>query len=157
LKERKRLRALALLARDDKATDRPWYAPPIPVDTEIRDGVLYEQWDNWSWYPFDYSDRWRVYFIQAGSSGPVKIGTSPNPNKRKTELQPGNPELLVLIADVAGDIRLEHAAHRKLKHLRMHGEWFRPESDLFAVIEELKTNLGGLTSWRDWVPNGGGE
>jgi hypothetical protein len=80
-----------------------------------------------------------VYFIQSGNSGPVKIGFAADPESRMRGLQTGHPEKLRILAVLRNvSQRMEKNLHSRFGHLRMHGEWFRPESDLMTYIGELK-------------------
>lgn len=77
----------------------------------------------------------RVYFIQAGEGGPIKIGRSVHPMKRLLSLQTGASEPLSLLATIpAAGPRLEKELHREFAHLRLYGEWFAPGEDLINFI-----------------------
>ena len=77
-----------------------------------------------------------VYFIQEGTDGPIKIGTSENPRKRLKHLQTGHPKELVLMGAIDGDREKEFELHQKFDYLRLNGEWFKPDSDLLLTIAE---------------------
>lgn len=80
-----------------------------------------------------------VYFIRAGSEGPIKIGfTGGKPSARLAALQTGNHETLVLIAVVPAPPTLEGELHRRFDHLRGVGEWFSPGPDLLALIDGIR-------------------
>src|SRR5260370_32146528 len=73
-----------------------------------------------------------LYAIQQGDGGPIQLGASENRTKRLAALQrsSGIPlRLLLATRHVA-----EPAAQRRFRHLRIDGEWFRPEADLLAWI-----------------------
>jgi hypothetical protein len=80
-----------------------------------------------------------TYFIR-GPEG-IKIGKSFSPRKRKIELQPGSATELKLLVAVPATTIAERDAQSKFRHLRMIGEWFRPEQELLDFIDELKANL----------------
>ena len=82
----------------------------------------------------------KVYFIQSGPGGAVKIGKARDPHKRMIELQVGNPKKLRLLHEIdcgtcsAAD-RMEKRIHDRLRtknskgktgkhHIR--GEWYKP-------------------------------
>jgi Meiotically Up-regulated Gene 113 (MUG113) protein len=65
-----------------------------------------------------------VYFIQSGTTGPVKIGTSKSPARRTGELQTGNPRELILRHVIPGDRDVEEQLHDRFKAARIRGEWF---------------------------------
>jgi hypothetical protein len=67
----------------------------------------------------------KLYAIEAGRGGPIKIGVARNPEKRLKELQTGNPHRLNILS-VAPDGWMERHMHWRLREARMHGEWFRP-------------------------------
>jgi hypothetical protein len=65
-----------------------------------------------------------VYFIQAGQSGPIKIGIAIDVRKRLLALGCGSPEKLFLRATIPGGQKLERRLHRALRDHRLEGEWF---------------------------------
>jgi len=81
-----------------------------------------------------------TYFI-LGSEG-IKIGQSFSPRSRMRDLQPGSATPFKLLLAVPYSLIPEPEAHKKFKHLRMMGEWFRPEQELLDFIEGLKPNRG---------------
>lgn len=70
-----------------------------------------------------------VYFARRGDL--VKIGWSSDPAVRAAVLN------ATLLATVPGDGRTEHAMHLAFAHLHVTGEWFRAESDLLTVINNI--------------------
>lgn len=84
-------------------------------------------------------DIWSsVYFIESGSGGPIKIGSTQNVARRVKILQTGNPEKLNLLHWTTGGNALELHLHEEFKEFHIHGEWFRPENKLTHLIDELK-------------------
>jgi hypothetical protein len=80
-----------------------------------------------------------VYFVQAGGSGtPIKIGWSKYPYARRSGLQTGHHDKLVIVGKFPGTADDERALHRRFAALRLEGEWLRPEPELLAFIEEVK-------------------
>lgn len=76
-----------------------------------------------------------IYFIQAGTNGPIKIGQTSNGIKeRMAQLQTGCPYELKLIWLYTGDDFTEQDLHKEFAHERVRGEWFRPTKDLFSFI-----------------------
>lgn len=79
----------------------------------------------------------KIYFIQAGDAGPVKIGLAMNPEQRRTELQTASHERLHIRATVVGDLGTEQGFHRFYRREHVRGEWFRPSLRLKAFVEHL--------------------
>jgi hypothetical protein len=82
----------------------------------------------------------KVYFVQWGDSGPIKIGTTTKDVKERVRhLQTGIPEKLILRAIMDGGRDIERALHRMFSHLKLRrrGEWFTPERELLDYIEHL--------------------
>lgn len=78
-----------------------------------------------------------TYFI-AGPDA-IKIGRSTQPRARMRDLQAANGSELTLMVAVPFDQLPEWEAHQKFKHLRLHGEWFRPTKELLNFIEALRS------------------
>lgn len=83
------------------------------------------------------TDGQRVYFIQAGKRGPIKIGVARNIRKRLDALQTASPYRLRLRASVFGDERTEAAYHRMFDEHRMSGEWFKPARAIRTEIDTI--------------------
>lgn len=75
-----------------------------------------------------------VYMIQAGESGPVKIGKANKPLHRMTHLQTGHYETLRLIRVVSGGLPEETWLRVHFQHLHMRGEWHRYCPTMLAVM-----------------------
>lgn len=81
-----------------------------------------------------------VYAIQAGESGPIKIGRASDPAKRRTELQAGHYEVLRLIAVIdpgRSAQKTEKALHASLVEHRIRGEWFHPHPEVLELVAGL--------------------
>lgn len=78
-----------------------------------------------------------VYFIQAGSNGPIKIGYSSNVAKRIETLQTGNAISLRLLASFSHPQapNIERTLHEMFGDLRMEGEWFRYDARIVNLID----------------------
>jgi uncharacterized protein YozE (UPF0346 family) len=84
----------------------------------------------------------KIYFIQAASSGAIKIGHShsaKNVEKRRASLQTAHPEPLRLLAVMDGDRKTEAELHRRFSHHHLGGEWFAPHQELIAFISVLRS------------------
>jgi hypothetical protein len=84
---------------------------------------------------------YNVYFIQEQHSGLIKIGKAIDVNKRKVELQMGNPYELKLLAvwRQCGQ-RIEKEFHLRFKSDKVRGEWFKPSDEMTTLIEEIRNN-----------------
>lgn len=81
-----------------------------------------------------------IYFIQ-NSEGPIKIGYSKNVKTRFESLQSSNPDTLILLAEVKGNKTMEQELHNKFSHLKIRGEWFKPERELTEHIQFLMNRI----------------
>jgi len=89
----------------------------------------------------------RLYFIQHGNKGPIKIGFTRDPvGYRLQNLQPGTPIELKLLfyKETLPDVPrtqahpLEKYLQRKFSDSRIRGEWFNPTMDLIThIIQEI--------------------
>lgn len=79
-----------------------------------------------------------IYFIQAGSDGPIKVGKAVDPEKRLRMLQTGATETLRLLAVVPGDYEREAKIHRDLKPYRQRGEWFASTPEVLTYLSSLR-------------------
>ena len=76
-----------------------------------------------------------VYFIRpVGAAGPVKIGYSSDVAQRLESLQGGSPLPLEIVAIIERPQCYESALHWRLSESRIHGEWFRPDPDVLALV-----------------------
>lgn len=83
-----------------------------------------------------------VYFVQAESGGPVKIGVSRKPAKRLAALQTASYDPLRILGILLSgrDGWSEAAMHERFKADRLHGEWF-------CVSEELNDFVVARFGW----------
>lgn len=75
-----------------------------------------------------------VYFVQATLSKMIKIGLTSEKSlaSRLGALQIGCPEELKLLKLI--DTHTEGQVHKKFAHLRVRGEWFKPNQELLDFI-----------------------
>ncbi len=80
-----------------------------------------------------------VYFLEATGTGLVKIGKATgDPKSRVAWLQTGSAAELRLLHWIEGRNKGDEAAlHRRFKHLRVRGEWFRFEGELAEYVKAL--------------------
>lgn len=78
----------------------------------------------------------KTYFLQGEITKAIKIGKTVGPvDWRCKEIQAYSPDTLVVLKYVVDN--LEEYCHAKFAHLRMHGEWFRPDPELLEFISKL--------------------
>jgi hypothetical protein len=76
-----------------------------------------------------------IYFAQAPTGGPIKIGQTIRLSLRLAQLLAEHGSLVVL-AVLDGSFPEENALHRRFSSLRQQGEWFRPDEDLLDFIRQ---------------------
>jgi len=84
---------------------------------------------------FSCSAPW-VYFIQAKSGGPIKIGKAANVRRRLKALQSASPEKLKILG--ATRVLSEPEVHRMFWKERIRGEWFEPSPALLRFIDAVR-------------------
>lgn len=77
-----------------------------------------------------------TYFIRVDDA--IKIGFATNFNRRLSGLQTAHEKPIVVLAVVPASMADEFKTHQLFAHLRIRGEWFRPEQDLLDFIDALK-------------------
>ena len=87
-----------------------------------------------------------IYFIKATVSQAIKIGYSANPEKRLSELQTGNPDKLLLLGTIRGNVDVEAQLHAQFVQHRLEGEWFSGDViekvlDLIAADKERRRQI----------------
>jgi hypothetical protein len=94
-------------------------------------------------WPLPKSGPSGVYFIQAESGGPIKIGHSDDPTLRLKSLQTAHPYRLVLLLSVPASTGTEAALHKRFATYRLRGEWFRPVRPLREMIRHWRSTSEG--------------
>lgn len=87
--------------------------------------------------PKPYSPRpeeGQIYFLLAPASNRVKIGFAVDPRRRLKAIMTGCPEPAELIGTMQGTRADERALHKRFKHLRVTGEWFRFDQTLSRFV-----------------------
>lgn len=84
----------------------------------------------------------RIYFIQQGTSGPIKIGQAIDVEKRLLLLQCGNPQPLRLLVWFGAAAAVEAALHKHFRKHRLRGEWFRPTNEILVYVDFLREHNG---------------
>lgn len=87
-----------------------------------------------------------VYFIEAERVALIKIGWSLNPETRFEQIALTAPYGLTLLTAKAGSKTDEAAYHARYQHLRVRGEWFKPDRSLRGLVSSL-TNHYGPRPW----------
>lgn len=91
----------------------------------------------WGFWKKPSKQKPKVYFIQAGFSGDIKIGFSYNIEKRLKVLQTSHSEKLRILAALNGDRIVELELHQRFGSYRKKGEWFEPHPELMQFISVL--------------------
>lgn len=94
-----------------------------------------------------------VYFIQAGTDGPVKIGRSSDIGGRFDELQCANYEelyirLICCPANPTQSTELERWFHSFWAADCLRGEWFDPNDDLLEWIDDPLSCWTIIKRWK---------
>lgn len=79
-----------------------------------------------------------IYFIQASTGGPVKIGRSRTPKIRLQEIQKWHPSKLHIVAMFLGSDHMELDLHKALAAYRDRGEWFHPCGLVAEVVKAVR-------------------
>jgi hypothetical protein len=81
----------------------------------------------------------RVYFIKpVGMDGPVKIGCSSSPIRRRDALATWSPFALEIIAQIEGGFKLEQRFHAKFRDQHERHEWFSWSPELAETIASVQ-------------------
>lgn len=75
-------------------------------------------------------------YFAAAEDGPIKIGSSRQPNRRVYDLRRDTPGLK-LLARATGGAERESYYHRLFEEHCVGGEWFERHPDILAEIERL--------------------
>lgn len=93
-----------------------------------------------------------VYFLQAPTGGPVKIGYTVNLRMRVASLSAGQVDGLVVLATLPGNRLAEKEIHDRFAASRRHdeygtpaGEWFEPTQDLVDFIRSIGGSPSGAS------------
>lgn len=97
----------------------------------------------WNWQDVDLAmsriaNTESVYFLEMGDF--IKIGRAVGVYARVRSLDKSLPLPTTLLHFMPGTCDLETDLHRKFKHLRSKGEWFRKAPELTDFIKELVEN-----------------
>ncbi len=93
-----------------------------------------------------------VYFMY--SAGKIKIGYSADVLKRLTDLSNAAASPVELIAVLPGNRDLEKRLHRTFKPDRVHGEWFKPSSEIRRFLECIDSACMATMELDTWLAVG---
>lgn len=82
----------------------------------------------------------KIYFIQQGNDGPIKIGISWEIKKRLRDISVSSPFNPMVLALIPGNREKEKQLHRKFKKEHLRGEWFKASDRLMEFIRTLPNN-----------------
>lgn len=113
-----------------------YYANPDVVAYADGEPVYGNEWDHNAHTGEDYHpDDGFIYFIQAVSGGPIKIGYSKDPAARLKTLQTGHPEELVILRMYPGTQQAECSMHKGWERYQVRNEWFHPADAIMECID----------------------
>lgn len=91
--------------------------------------------------------------MQVGRCGPIKIGRSADPDRRKSEIQVIAKRYVKILAVLSPEIA-EADVHSCFADCRIAGEWFEPTRKILDFIETIyahqdaySRNLRYVSSW----------
>jgi hypothetical protein len=86
-----------------------------------------------------------VYLLFDRATKLLKIGTTVNIKRRIRTLRTSSPsgKNIVLLAYCAGTAKEEKHFHDRFMHLRLHGEWFKPHTDITDFFRKLTAANNG--------------
>lgn len=102
-----------------------------------------------------------TYFIDINGEY-IKIGTSKEPARRLGQLQVNCPYEARLVGVLRGDY--ERELHKRFKHLRHRGEWFRLDKQILDLVAEhvkpfeevaLQNAIKAMAMMEDWEASSG--
>lgn len=81
-----------------------------------------------------------IYFIQADGIGHIKIGFTDgeDASSRLATLQTGSPVPLRVLHTMPGTLEDEKNLHRRFASAGVGGEWFKPTSEMLALIPDSR-------------------
>ena len=77
-----------------------------------------------------------VYLIVDEEQMVCKIGYSDNSYERLKQLQTSNPNKLIIVSIIEGDIDLEQSIHNKFKNYHIKREWFYFSEDILFYFND---------------------
>lgn len=101
-----------------------------------------------------YTERPRtIYFIRPiGMRGPIKIGCSYSPDRRRSTLETWSPFPLEIVAEMPGCMDDERRLHSLFRAQHKSREWFDWTPELQRVVDAVAAGRFDLTSLADAVP-----
>lgn len=91
-----------------------------------------------------------VYFIRPiGMKGPIKIGCSVSPDRRRSTLETWSPFPLEIVAEIDGSFELERRFHALFAEWHQGREWFLWTVRLQQVIDAINAGIFDLDSLPD--------
>jgi hypothetical protein len=105
----------------------------------------------------------KVYFFQIRNDGPIKIGSSRNPENRLKSLNQSSPYQMRMLGTIEATNGEEGKMHKRFSKYRIRGEWFHPAKELIEYVKTLPMNkivvdngpkpLGEIRdqAFKDWI------
>lgn len=76
-----------------------------------------------------------IYFIEADIVGLIKIGYAEDVEYRFYSIRMMSPVKLKIISTMEGNRDTEKGLHSYFDHLRVRGEWFKPDAELLSFVK----------------------
>lgn len=85
-----------------------------------------------------------VYFMKSQATGLIKIGRTCSLGSRLNSIKQASGSEVDLLGSFAGGNREEKVVHGMFSHLRVIGEWFRPDQELTDYIRSHSDSVDDL-------------
>jgi hypothetical protein len=95
----------------------------------------------------------KVYFLQCGGDGPIKIGiTARDIEYRLNDIQSNTPFEIKCLATISGSLKHERWLHHKFRNFRLRGEWFNAADQILELVENINS---ARFKWPSRIPRHG--
>ena len=126
--------------KDDPRWDNYWKRKKEEEKAKLEEERLRKEMKEKEAQEYAYRERHPgfIYFIQAESGGPIKIGYTKDIKARLSSIQTGHPDTLILLGAFPGNPNDEHNLHKEFKTYHVRGEWFHPVERLIEKIKSYR-------------------
>ena len=85
------------------------------------------------------TDTGDIYFFESALTKLIKIGYSGNIPRRRKEIESMQGGKINILLKINSHQRNEKYLHERFNHLKVQGEWFRPDEELLNFIRNFKS------------------